>query len=65
MKIIDKENLEKELFDGAIIYMKDSIEKRYYKINNNVLTYSDDNEEWTVSKLTVEDLKQNSFIRIN
>lgn len=35
------------------------------RINNNDLKYSDDNEEWTISKLTVEDLKQNSFIKIN
>lgn len=65
MKIINKENLEKELFDGAVICMKDSIEKRYYRINNSNLEYSDDNEKWTVSNLTIDDLKQNSFVKIN
>lgn len=67
MKNIGGENLEKELLSGAIVYMEgsNSLEKRYYRINNNSIEYSDDNKCWSKSSLTIEELKKYSYIKTN
>lgn len=66
MKIIDKENLEKELLDGAIVYMEGSNfqERRLYRLNkeSNELEYSDDAKTWNISAINIEDLKENRWI---
>ena len=67
MNSINSEDLEKELLSGAVVYMEGSnfLEKRYYRINNDSIEYSDDNKYWNKSSLTIEELKKYSYIKTN
>ena len=61
-----KEELEKKIKEGVIVYIEGSnvIEKRLYRFNNklNALEYSDDNKIWKESNMNIDELKNNEWI---
>lgn len=66
MNIVKNESIKVALEQGYVIYMKDSgVEKRYYKLNSKTkeLEWSDNNQEWNISNLTLEDLMKYEFVK--
>lgn len=66
MNIVKNESIKVALEQGCVIYMKDSeIEKRYYKLNSKTkeLEWSDNNQEWNISNLSLEDLMKYEFVK--
>lgn len=61
-----KEELEKKIKEGVIVYIEGSnvTEKRLYRFNNklNSLEYSDDNKIWKESNMNIDELKNNEWI---
>jgi len=61
-----KEEIEKKIKEGAIVYIEGSnvTEKRLYRFNNklNALEYSDDNNIWKESNMNIDELKNNEWI---
>ena len=61
-----KEELEKKIKEGVIVYIEGSnvTEKRLYRFNNklNALEYSDDNKIWKESNINIDELKNNEWI---
>lgn len=65
MDILRNNEIIKALEEGYIIYMKDSsIEKRYYRINNKILQYTDDNVVWIDSNLSIDELLKHEFMKV-
>lgn len=50
--------------EGAIIYLKGSTvgEERLYRYNNNKIEYSDNNKNWNVSNMLLEEMETREWI---
>lgn len=64
MKVLRKEEVIKALREGAIIYLKGSNvnEKRLYRLNNDVLEYSDNNKDWAISNMLLEEMEAREWL---
>lgn len=64
MKEIRKEEVIRVLREGAIIFLKGSVkgEERLYRLNNDILEYSDNNKDWTISNMLLEELETREWL---
>lgn len=64
MKVLRKEEVIKALREGAIIYLKGSVkgEERLYRLNNDILEYSDNNKDWTISNILLEEIETREWL---
>lgn len=59
MKEVKKEEIKKVLEDGAIVFLKGSItgDERLYRLSNNKIEYSDNNKDWKLSNITLDEME--------
>lgn len=64
MKEIRKDDVARVLREGVVIFLKGSTkgEERLYRLNNNILEYSDNNKDWTISNMLLEELEAREWI---
>lgn len=64
MKEVRKEEIKKVLKEGAIIYLKGSNmkDKRLYRLNGSILEYSDNNKDWSMSNMLLEELETREWV---